>query len=100
VSTILHIVNQSPFASTVLKQCIDRINNNDGLVLLEDGVYSATSQHPFVQDISNITRCYAIKNDLLARGINLDDVLDNIQLIDYDDFVKLTIEFPLSHSWY
>ena len=100
MNTILHIVNQSPFASTVLKQCMDRLNGGDGLVLLEDGVYSATSQHPHAQSISNIKRCYAIKNDLLARGIHLDDILENIQLIDYDEFVKLTIEFPLSHSWY
>lgn len=100
MSAILHIVNQSPFASTALQQCIKRANDNDGLVLLEDGVYSATTHHPFVQDIANIKRCYAIKNDLLARGIHLDKVVENIQLIDYDDFVKLTIEFPLSHSWY
>lgn len=100
MSTILHIVNQSPFASTVLLQCLNRINHDDGLVLLEDGVYSTTSQHPFAQDLGNIKHCYAIKNDLLARGINLNDVLGNIQLIDYDEFVKLTIEFPLSHSWY
>ena len=100
MSTILHIVNQSPFASTVLQQCIARIHHDDGLVLLEDGVYSATSQHSCAQDISNIKHCYAIKNDLLARGISLNNVLDNIQLIDYDELVKLTIEYPLSHSWY
>jgi tRNA 2-thiouridine synthesizing protein B len=93
-------VNQSPFASTVVKQCLERFNSSDGLVLLEDGVYSATTQHPYVERISNIKRCYAIKKDLLARGINLDDIVDNIQLIDYDEFVRLTIEFPLSHSWY
>ena len=100
MSAILHIVNQSPFSSTLLKQCMDRFNNDDGLILLEDGVYGAMSQHPYAQNVRNIKRCYAIKNDLLARGISLDDISDSIQVIDYDEFVQLTIAFPLSHSWY
>ena len=100
MSAILHIVNQSPFASTVLKQCMDRLKHNDGLVLLEDGVYSATSQHPLAKNIASIKRCYVIKNDLLARGINPSEIIHTIQLIEYDEFVKLTIEFPLNHSWY
>jgi len=79
---------------------MDRFNNDDGLILLEDGVYGAMPKHPYAQNVCNIKRCYAIKNDLLARGISLDDISDSIQVIDYDEFVQLTIEFPLSHSWY
>jgi tRNA 2-thiouridine synthesizing protein B len=100
MSTILHIVNQSPFASTVIKQCLERLHHDDAIILLEDGIYCAMQQQPFAQQIQALPQCYAIKKDVQARGINADQLLSKISLIDYAEFVALTIRFPLNQSWY
>ncbi|MGS2716586.1 sulfurtransferase complex subunit TusB [Eionea flava] len=99
--SILHLVNQSPFANNALQQCVSRINNEqDALVLLENGVYGALSKATNNVAIPSIKRCYAIEEDILARGISREALFENITLIDYTTFVKLTVEFPLSQSWY
>ena len=100
MKTILHTVNQSPFSSLLLQQCFDKIHNQDGLLLLEDGVYAALSGHACAARLQTHKHCYAIKSDLEARGLTVATLADNITLIDYHDFVRLTTEYDLVHSWY
>jgi len=100
MNAILHIVNQSPFTSTVIKQCLERLHQDDAIIFLEDGIYCAMQQQPFAQQIKLLPQCYALKNDVQARGINTDQLLTNIALIDYSEFVALSIQFPLNQSWY
>ena len=100
MKTILHTVNQSPFSSLLLQQCFDKIHSQDGLLLLEDGVYAALTSHAYAATVKAHKHCYAIKSDLDARGLAIDTLADNITLIDYADFVRLTTEYDLVHSWY
>jgi tRNA 2-thiouridine synthesizing protein B len=93
-------VNKSPFSSTLLKQCLDRLSDNDGLILLEDGVYGALLTHPYAQQLQSLNACYAIKKDLVARGVDPKAVSANITLIDYEEFVALCVDYELTHSWY
>lgn len=99
--SILHLVNQSPFSSNVLQQCSDRIDPaQDALVLMGNGVYGGLSQATNTQLIGAIPRCYALEEDVLARGLDRNALLETITLIDYKKLVELTVEFPLSQSWY
>jgi len=100
MSAILHIINQSPFASKAIEQCFERLHQDDGIILLEDGIYCAMQHQPFAAQIQSLSQCYAIENDSKARGINTDQLLSNVNLIGYDEFVALVIEFPLNQSWY
>ncbi|MFT5117080.1 MAG: tRNA 2-thiouridine synthesizing protein B [Kiritimatiellia bacterium] len=97
---VLHSVNKSPFSSTLLKQCLDRLSESDGLILLEDGVYGALLTHPHAQQLQSLNACYAIKRDLVARGLESEALLANITLIDYEEFVALCVDYELTHSWY
>lgn len=98
---ILHILNKSPFSSTLLPQCLARCHAiDDAIILLEDGVYCALSNHQHADLLSDVTHCYAIKNDVLARGLDAGTLLPHITLIDYQQFVALTIEYRLNQSWY
>ncbi len=98
--SILHTVNKSPFTHTTLKQCIDRYTTGDALLLLEDGVYAALNSHTYVTELASVTPCYAIEKDIIARGIQQEVLAENITLIDYEQWVALAIEYPLSQSWY
>jgi sulfur relay protein TusB/DsrH len=42
---------------------------------------------------------YALQSDLQARGIAPDTVIDGIELVDYDGFVKLATEYQKIQSW-
>ncbi len=97
---ILHTVNQSPFASQLLSQCIERCSSNDSVVLLEDGVYGALKTQPYAERLQPLQHCYAIAHDVEARGLTQGQLLENVTLISYDKFVSLCVEHPLSHSWY
>lgn len=99
MATTLHMVNKSPFSSGVLAQCIARFDDGDSLLLLEDGVYGALTTQPYAVPLTQLC-CYAIEEDLIARGIHKKKLLANIQLIHYDVFVTLSIKHALSHSWY
>lgn len=97
---ILHTVNQSPFNRSTLSQCLERLSAEDSLLLLEDGVYGALSAQPYAQQMQAAKQCYAIADDIHARGIHIDDLITGIELIDYDKFVQLTINNTLVQSWY
>jgi tRNA 2-thiouridine synthesizing protein B len=97
---ILHTVNKSPFSSTLLKQCVERCQTEDSILLLEDGVYGALASHAYSHQLMNINHCYAIKADIMARGLQNEVLLNHIEWISYDDFVTLSIEHELLQSWY
>ncbi len=98
MATILHTINKSPFTHSVLKQCLDRVDTNDCIILLEDGVYGALSTHPYSKQLIHTT-CYAIEQDIAARGLDKHLLLSHIQLIDYQTFVTLTINNSLIQRW-
>jgi tRNA 2-thiouridine synthesizing protein B len=52
-----------------------------------------------VQQALNNHQIYALQPDLQARGINPDNLIDGISLVDYDGFVKLTTDYDKSQSW-
>lgn len=97
---VLHTVNRSIFSHKTLSDCLNRINKGDALVLLENGVYALHTEHELSQSLGAIEHCYAIKHDVLARGLTVHPSNGSIELIDYTRFVELSCEFPRSISWY
>lgn len=96
--TILHIVNQSPFEKPCLTQCLTNLSDNDGIIFLENGVYSLLSKHPHAAELSTKT-CYVIKADLDARGLDTPKNIP-VELVDFNQFVQLCTEYDLVQSWY
>jgi tRNA 2-thiouridine synthesizing protein B len=97
--TILHTVNKSPFTHQTLKDCLDISNNDDAVVLLEDGVYAALDSQPQNKLLSN-NRCFVLEEDLQARGLTTQKLLQNIEHITYERFVQLCAEYDMVQSWY
>lgn len=99
----LHTVNKSPFIHTTLASCIAICADNDGILLLEDGVFGAMVGSPCANDLQAKmaagVKIYALNNDIKARGL-AEKILAGISLTDYAKFVQLSIEHRCVQSWY
>ena len=84
---VLHTINKTE----ALTLCRDLIEENDKVVLLEDGVYLALQTLPF--------RAFAINVDVEARGLS-HRITKETTKIDYVDFVNLCIEADKTCSWF
>jgi len=87
---MLYTVNKSPFSTNNLQSALRIAPANAPILLYEDGVYAAvqgTQSSEVVKEALANHPIYALEADLEARG--LANVLDGIQVIDYDGFVEL-----------
>jgi tRNA 2-thiouridine synthesizing protein B len=100
--SVLHIVNKSPFDRPSLDSCLRLALAGSAILLIEDGVYAVqkkSSAAARVQQAMEKHPVYALQPDLQARGVSQDSLIEGIELIDYDGFVKLTTEYDKSQSW-
>ena len=44
-------------------------------------------------------KMYALKPDLEARGLSLNNVIEGVEIVGYEDFVDLTTEHDSVQSW-
>ena len=99
---LLHIVNKSPFERNSLDSCLRLALKGSAILLIEDGVYATSSRSTTAAKVKQAMQdlpVYALQFDLQARGIAADAVIDGIELVDYDGFVKLTTEYEKTQSW-
>lgn len=95
---ILHLVNKSPFENNACSTALRFLGETDTILLIENGVYVATSTELSGSLISN-HKVFALKEDVISRGIE-NKLMDNITLVDYDGFVELTEKCEKVQSWY
>lgn len=98
---MLHIVHKSPFQTSALASCLRLAQAGSALLLIEDGVYAATTgsaAEPRMREACGRLKVYALKPDLDARGVAA-KVVEGVTLIDYAGFVDLAVQYPTSQSW-
>ncbi|MDO8343086.1 MAG: sulfurtransferase complex subunit TusB [Cellvibrio sp.] len=99
----LHTINKSPYAHNTLTSCLRVCTERDGILLLEDGVFGATTSAPGADELQMLSqrgvKIFALMNDIKARGLE-GKVAPNISLIDYNAFVQLTLDHRCVQSWY
>ncbi|BAF61897.1 sulfurtransferase complex subunit TusB [Candidatus Vesicomyidisocius calyptogenae] len=97
---MLHTVNKSSFERNSLKSCINTIDDTSVILLIEDGVISATKNinSSMIANLANQGRVYALQGDVEARGVS-SKLVDNIKLVNYTGFVDLVVEHGTSVSW-
>lgn len=99
----LHTINKSPYAHSTLTSCLRVCTERDGILLLEDGVFGATTSAPGADELQMLSqrgvKIFALMNDIKARGLE-GKVAPNISLIDYNAFVQLTLDHRCVQSWY
>ena len=100
---MLHIIKKSPYESSALNDAVNYIDQNDDVVLLvEDGVYAAKKGGKFEELLRNLTQknsVYCLMADIKARGIQENEIVENIKVIDYKGFVEKVVEHnPMTWS--
>ncbi|MEM9360735.1 MAG: sulfurtransferase complex subunit TusB [Pseudomonadota bacterium] len=95
---ILHTVSASP-ASAAFLNCLRLVTADDGLLLLEDGVYALCDTAVLNTLAKTGVQLYALADHALAAGIG-DKHEANVQIIDMQQFVALTERFPRQLAWY
>ncbi len=98
---MLHIVNKSPSQTRTLDSCLRLAQAGHALLLIEDGVYAATTRSPAsaaLREAATRLKVYALQSDLDARGMT-GALLDGVTTIDYAGFVDLVAEHPTNQTW-
>lgn len=97
---MLHTVNKSSFERNSLQSCLNTIDDSSVILLIEDGVISATknTKSSLLADLAAEGRVFALQGDVEARGIS-SKLADNIKLADYAGFVDLVVEQGITVSW-
>ncbi len=87
---------------TALQSCLRVMHEDDGIIFIEDAVISVKKDTPIAELIKEkilTGKCFFLKPDLEARGIKEESMTQGIKLVDYNGFVKLTIEFYRTQTW-
>ncbi len=98
----LHTVNKSPFERNTLESCLRLAKKGSSVLLFEDGVIGAMQNTKFSDTVSQAMSnfsFYVLGPDIKARGLSDNNVVDGIEVIDYDGFVDLTTEHDTVQSW-
>ncbi|MHA2399144.1 MAG: sulfurtransferase complex subunit TusB [Promethearchaeota archaeon] len=74
-----------------------------GLVLIHDGVIGITTKGKIPKQMEELldldVKIFAIKQDIMARGIALEYVHNKINTINYDDLIDVVDATPKVISW-
>lgn len=87
---------------SVLEEQI-KLNASINIILIHDGVIGTSNKGVMPslmnQLLSLPIKVYGMKSDLLARGINPDDIDNRIECIEYEDLVDILVKIPKIASW-
>jgi len=99
---ILHTINKSPFDKGSLDTCVRLASKGSAVLFIEDGVYGAmkgTAKSDVVEGAKGDLSFYVLGPDLKARGINEDKLIDGVEVVDYNGFVKLAVDNDKVQAW-
>ncbi len=98
----LHTVNKSPFATRDLESCLAHARDGDSILMIEDGIYgglAGTSISDAVAARAGSVSIYVLSNDMAARGMSEDRLIDGVKAVDYAGFVDLVVKNDLVNAW-
>ena len=99
---VLHIINKSPYERNSLDTCLRVIREDAAILLIEDGIYALRKNAAAADKLQAALekhRIFALEPDLKARGIDPEQAIEGVSLVDYDGFVELTTKYDKLQSW-
>jgi len=102
MSTMLHLINKSPFERTALDSCLRLAQAGSSILLIEDGVYAALKNAAHAEKIAGRMEdfsFYVLGPDVAARGMSDTPLIEGIDVVDYEGFVDLVAEHDVTQSW-
>ena len=99
---VLHIINKSPFEKNSLDTCLRLAKTGSAILFIEDAIYATQKNTAVASKVDAAVgkhSVYALIPDLDARGLDKNDIIDGISLVDYEGFVQLATEYSGVQSW-
>ncbi|MEQ9888965.1 sulfurtransferase complex subunit TusB [Pectobacterium zantedeschiae] len=95
---MLHTLSCSPY-HVDLDTLLRSLEQGDALLLLQDGVIAALAGGDIIHRLrDSAVPLYALRPDTEARGMT-EQISNSVVLIDYNEFVQLTVEHPQQLAW-
>ena len=99
----LHTINKSPFERGSLDTCLSVAGEGSTVLMIEDGVAGALQSTTASAKISDAmgsgVKFAVLGEDLNARGLATDRVMEGISVVDYAGFVQLAADHDNVQSW-
>ena len=99
----LHTVNKSPFERNSLETCLSIAQDDASILLIEDAVVAVTQNSTFSTKLEEALdrgiKLFALKPDIVARGLPEDRIMSKITLVEYDGFVQLSCDNDRVQNW-
>jgi len=99
---MLHTINKSPFERNNMDSCFNHAVSGSAILFYEDGVYAAlkgTAVSDRVAAKAKDLKVCVLGEDLTARGMSHDQVLDGVKVVDYGGFVDLAADYGTVQAW-
>ena len=96
---MLHIISTSPFQTQALQHCLRYISQDDEILLVQDAVVAGIVKNTWNEAIKGAgVKIYLLAADLAARGL-AEKVDGDIEVVDFDGFVALTVKHESQMKW-
>ena len=102
MSSMLHLINKSPFERTALDSCLRLAQAGSSILLIEDGVYAALRNAIHADKIAGRLEdfsFYVLCPDVAARGLGDTPLIEGLTIVDYAGFVDLVVGHDATQSW-
>ena len=99
----LHTVNKTPFERNSLDTCLSLVSEGSTILLIEDGVAGAlqntTASQNLTDAMSKGVSVAVLGEDLSARGLSSDRIIEGVSVVDYAGFVQLAADHDNVQNW-
>ena len=100
---MLHLINFQLRGTDAVQRFLGRLESRACVLLIENGVYSARLDGSESIEMVKLAGKFEVRvlgPDLEARGIAQSELIIGIEVIDYTDFVELSITDGPVVSWF
>ena len=95
---MLHIINHFPIEAAEL----DHTAFGDTIVLTDNAVYAVKQNneiHKLFKQALKRLNCFVLGSDMKARGLNTDEIVNGVSIIDEIDYEDIADESIAVRSW-
>ncbi|WP_305906593.1 sulfurtransferase complex subunit TusB [Methylomarinum sp. Ch1-1] len=96
---MLHLIGRTPVDCAIL----ERIDSGDDVVFQQVAVWSALKGHALRGQLrrllENNSRLHVLRDDLLANGIEVEQLQAGVEVIDYSGLVELAVANKVCKTW-
>jgi tRNA 2-thiouridine synthesizing protein B len=95
---MLHLIYQSPLEQATLQ----RIAESDSLLFMENAILRLLKTAAQATELTTMTvthSLFVLASEIQLRGIYADELVKGIDIINYQDFVRLTLRHQLIYTW-